>query len=252
MEHAQPEVVHQLRLCIKKLRAFNKLAKQLGLDNHEEYADLTFHFRKMFKLTGQIRDTQVQMHMLDDHEAKTGIPYPEFKKWLVSREKKRVSRLTHSPRRVLTHPTEEKSYKETIDGISHSNDRIILESADNVLDNLYRKAQKLATGNISDVNLHRIRKITKQIRYILNVLHCSYPDYVYKRVNIATLREIEAAAGEWHDNLIRTELLGRFLEKFQKSDKPDLFKYQQLADFFSDELESFYDNACKVVKEKLL
>lgn len=252
MEHAEPEVVHQLRLCIKKLRAFNKLAKQLGLDNHEVYADLTFHLRKMFKLTGQIRDTQVQIHMLDEHEVKTGIQYPELKKWLVSREKKRISRLTRSPRKALTHSTEEKSYRETIDGISHLNDKIILESADKVLNNLYLKSQKLATGNISDVNLHRIRKLTKQIRYILNVLHCSYPDYVYKRVNIASLREIEAAAGDWHDNLIRIELLGRFLEKLKQSDNPSLLKYQQLVDECSAELETFYNSACEVVKGKLL
>lgn len=250
MVHAEPEVVHQLRLCIKKLRAFNKLAKQLGLEKHEEYAHMTLHLRKMFKLAGQIRDTQVQLHLLAEREKISGTAHPEFRNWLTRREKKRIARLCDSSRKVV-HLSDDIFDTEKSDDIIHSNDESILKNADKVLDDLFVKTQKLAEGNISEPNLHQVRKITKQMRYILNILHCSFPDFTYKTLSIAAIKEMETAIGHWHDNVIRVELLGRFIMKMKESENTELWKYQQLASECSFEMNDLYNKACEIAKEKL-
>lgn len=250
--HAEPEVVHQLRLCIKKLRAFNKLSAQLGLHQTEEYKQVALKLKDLFSLAGQIRDVQVQIQLLSEYEEQTNTSFTEFGKWLRSIEKKRISKLKSTSLTFLPQPVNNILNEENDKEISNDFNVNILLKADNLLNDLFTEAQRLATGNIIDADLHRTRRVTKQLRYILNVVHYSFPDYVYKRITIADLREIESVVGNWHDKLIRRELLESFMKKFHKSDKPSRSKYQKLADIFTEEQNSSYEKACRVVKEKLL
>jgi CHAD domain-containing protein len=252
MVHAEPEVVHQLRLCIKKLRAFNILAKEIGLSRHEEHKRMTFRTKKMFKLAGQIRDIQVQILLLSAYEEKTGSTYPEFSKWLVKREKKRISRLCRIPRKDKNQETSGNEPNAAFSGIVDASDETVINSAVIVLDGLYSKVQKLATGYISDENLHRIRKIAKQLKYIQNIMFSCYPDFHFDPIHISTLREIDVAAGHWHDKLLRIELLGRYIETMQESNEQTTRHYHELMDVCFLELDVAYEEACSIVKSKLL
>jgi CHAD domain-containing protein len=250
--HAEPEVVHQLRLSIKKLRAFNKLATQLGLQQPEEYKKVAQELKKLFSLAGQIRDVQVQIQLLAEYEEHTNTAYPEFGKWLLSIEKKRIAHLNSLSSNFFPLPDGKSSRQENAEEIGTESNETFLFLAEGVLNELFTKAQKLATGYIIDADMHRIRRVTKQLRYILNVVHYSFPDYAYKRITIADIREIESVVGSWHDKLIRRELLESFLKKFHKPDKTSQTRYQKLADIFTEEQNSAYENACQVVKAKLL
>jgi len=251
LAHADPEVVHQLRLCIKKLKAYDLLADQLGFEDHEENRELTFSVKKLFRLAGQIRDIQVQLHLLSVHETKTGAAYPEFSQWLLKRENKRISRLFSSLPRASHHSSLKTGNDLAIDALFLLNDKSIENSADKVLNNLHVKIQKLAAGEISDANLHLIRKTTKRIRYILNMLYISNPNYNYDRITNRALREIEMAAGKWHDYLVRNELIDRFIKKIGPEESPGLIKYKHLSDVCSAELETAYKKACRIVKRKM-
>lgn len=253
MVHAEPEVVHQLRLCIKKLRAFNILAKEIGFTRHEEHKRMTFRTKKMFKLAGQIRDIQVQILLLVAHEGKTGMAYPEFSKWLIKRENKRISRLCRIPYKDKNQETSGNDLKTAFSGIADASDETVINSAVNVLVGLYSKMRKLATGYISDENLHRIRKIAKQLKYIQNVMFSCYPDFHFDPIiHISTLREIDVAAGHWHDRLLRIELLGRCIEKLDAADEHTILKYQEFLNVCYSELDVAYEEACSIVKSKLL
>jgi len=250
--HAEPELVHQLRLSIKKLRAFSKLATRLDLPGTEDYRQLIEGVKKLFKLAGQIRDTQVQIYMLADCKEQTGVSYTLFHSWLLRREKTKISQLCKNKYKS-TYEVNSGSTGNSMDSkISHPDTARVFSIATLLLDEMYQSAQKLATGNIKDEHLHDIRKIAKQMRYILTILTGIYPDFQFQRITLEALKGIENAVGNWHDNLVRIEFINRFLRKIKNQNEVILLKYNGLTIFGLASLNEAYENACLEVKTKLL
>jgi CHAD domain-containing protein len=249
--HAEPEAVHQLRLCIKKLRAFNILAMNTGLRIQQEHMQQNFSMKKMFKLAGQIRDTQVQIQMLDAYEQKVSVVFPEFSDWLLKREKKRISKLCDQAGKRVAHVTTYNELQAMQPFYTELNDKLMTDAAVDLLNRMYTKAQKLSTGYISNENLHSIRKIAKQLKYILNILISCYPEFYFDRIPISALREIDVVAGHWHDHLLRIDLLGTWNKKMQVIDDQTKQKYKEFADYCNASLGEAYDQACAVVKSNL-
>jgi CHAD domain-containing protein len=249
--YADPELIHELRLGIKKLRAFNKLNREIYVVGIKDLLHNKHRINLLFKLAGELRDTQVQLHLLATVENNSGIQYSEFSRWLLKREKKRIVSFGKNTQKAETEPDEILN-KNNIGFSDVVDNEAINAGAVKVLHNLCSKAKKISAGNLNDRNLHRVRTITKQIRYIINILHNSCPEFLFEEISIDSLRTIEAAAGLWHDCLVRVELLGKFLEKFHITEDWDKVKYQELFAMCKSELEIAYTETCHVVCNELL
>ena len=142
--HAEAEMVHELRLSIKKLRAFQKLAEELCPAGVDELIQINNQVRRLFRLAGELRDTQVQIHMLVLVQDQTGIDYPEFNKWLLKREKKRISHFGSKPLRLLSHDTADTTFQQIGEWLTLVSDETILKGASKVLTGLTKKALKLS------------------------------------------------------------------------------------------------------------
>jgi len=249
--HPEEELVHELRLSIKKLRAFLKLAEQICLTDMAEHIHIKHRVRQLFKVSGQLRDIQVQIQILSSFQEKTGIDYLEFRNWLLKREVKRISRFSKNPKQVVPQAIAESTHQKIGKLLADSTDESILDGAMKVLVGLYSEAKSLSAGNLDDRNLHRIRTITKQMRYVLNIMHHSYPDFVFNEISVETLREIEVAAGHWHDNLVRIEMLEKFINKMKPVDDVEKFKYQKLFNECKAELDISFNMTSQMVRQAL-
>lgn len=253
MVHADKEVVHELRLSIKKLRAFHKLAEELCPAEVDELIHINKRVRRLFRLAGQLRDTQVQIHMLVLIQDNTEIDYPEFSKWLLKREKKRILRFGRKPLHLLSHTTADATLHKIGDWLALASDESILKGAAKVLAALNAKAMKLSAAKMNEQDLHLIRTIIKQIKYILNIMHHSYPDFRFSDVSVDSLHKIETSVGNWHDNLVRVELLDKFIVKSDfEADSQLLAKYQELFKYCKAELNVAYKDAYRIVRDELL
>ncbi len=247
----EPELVHELRLSIKKLRAFHKLAEQINPGDQDEQIYIKRRVRKLYKVAGQLRDTQVQIHLLTTFEELTGIEYPEFGTWLLRREKKRISRFGRKPNQLVPHSTTQRTHEKISNLLALATDESIMTAAGKALAGLYSKAQKLSSVSMNDSNLHSIRTLTKQMKYILNIMNHSYTDFKYSEISVAALHEIEVAAGHWHDNLVRIELLCKFMDKIKAEDEIEKFKYQKFYDICKSELDLSYNETYRLVRNAL-
>ena len=248
--HPEAELVHELRLSIKKLRAFHKLAEGLLLDQSDEHIHLKHRVRKLFKAAGQLRDTQVQILMLSRFGEQTDIQYPEFDTWLKTREMKQIQRFTKNPKQVVPQAEAQSNHQKIGKLLSLAEDEAILKSASEVLSDVYSTMRNLLAGHMSERNLHRIRIIAKQMRYIINIMFQIYPDFKFTYISVDSLREIEVAAGKWHDNLVRVELLEKFLKKKKRVANSDKLKYQKLFNSCSTELDDTFNKAYCIVKKE--
>ena len=251
MSHPEAELVHELRLSIKKLRAFHKLAEQLYAGDMVEHIYIKRRVRQLYKIAGQLRDTQVQIHILASFEEKTGNEFPDYGKWLLRREKKRISRFGKKPQQVVPKTTAQTTHENIGKLLALADDESILNGAVKALSGLYLKAQNLSAGKMNERKLHMIRTFTKQMKYILNIMNHSYPDFVFGEISINTLKEIEVAAGFWHDNLIRIKLLDKFLDRLKPGDENERFKYQKLYNTCQSELDISYSETSFLVRKAL-
>jgi CHAD domain-containing protein len=251
-EKAEAEMVHELRLSIKKLRAFHKLAGPLCPENTDELIHVKRRVRKLFSLAGELRDTQVQLHLLVTYEQQNGEQYPEFGRWLLKREKKRMAKFGFNPQPVLPHAKAHLTHQQLGDLLASASEETIKNVSTEVLAGLMNHARRLASGHLSDRNLHRVRTLTKQVRYILSIMHHSFPEYTFEQVQVESLREIEAVAGYWHDNLVKLELLGKCMEKLHFEDEISRHKYEKFYNECKAALDTAYFEACRVVRSELL
>lgn len=247
----EAELVHELRLSIKKLRAFHKLAEQLFPEDQDEPIYIRHQVRKLYKVAGQLRDTQVQINLLKTFEEQIGLEYPEFGKWLLRREKKRILQFGRKPKQLVPHSTTQRTHAIIGKLLAQATDETILIVAGKALAGLYIKAQKLSSLSMNDQSLHLIRTLTKQMKYILNIMNHSYSDFIFSEISVAALHEIEVAAGLWHDNLVRIELLGKFRDKMKAEDETEKFKYQKLYDACKSELDISYNETYSIVRKAL-
>lgn len=252
LNDADAELIHELRLSIKKLRAFNKLIRQLFVADSCEQVHINHRVTILYKLAGEIRDTQVQINLLASYEEQEGAEYEEFRNWLLKREKKRIERFNRKSHHVIPHATANIARNHTIKMLTPKNDETVIECSEKVLDGLFEKARKLSEGDINERNLHQIRIKTKQLRYILNIIQHCYPDFEFYKISIDSLREMEAAVGQWHDNLVRVEYLDRCIEKLKLTDNDELLIYGKLLDSFGSDLNTTYQETCYIVKKRLL
>lgn len=249
--HPETELVHELRLSIKKLRSFHKLAEHLFLNEADEHIHIKHRVRKLYITAGQLRDTQVQSELLARFSEQTGIQYPEFELWLKRRENKKILRFGKKPQQVVPQATAQSIHQKIGNLLAQADDETILNSADKVLSGLYLKARNIAESRMNGHNLHRIRTITKQMRYILNIITHSYPDFKFLDLSKDSLREIETAAGNWHDNLVRVELLQKFLYKTKHADDSEKFKYKKFVNACKSELDIAFDETTLLVQKAL-
>ncbi len=244
-----PELVHQLRLGIKKLRAFDVLSAYLLPEGESRERNLNKDLKQLFKIAGELRDSQVQIKMLAEFEENDGYNLSEFEAWLIKREKKRIRQFGERRKVHGSLPLMHDRHRETSNILARADDDAILKSATRALQSLYTRAYKLSGVDISDTNLHNLRTITKKMRYIYSMVHHSYPSFEFDKISIPSLREIEVAAGHWHDCLIRVELLGMFFDRLDETDQDLILKYRSLPELFKSRLDEAYNVASKLCME---
>lgn len=249
--HPEVELVHELRLSIKKLRAFHKLAEHLNLNDIDEHIHIKRRVRKLYYLAGQLRDTQVQIQMLIRFGEQTGIEYPEFMGWLLRREKKKNSRFSKKPQQIVPHSTAQTTHQKIGNLLAQADDETILNGALMVLSGLYTTSRDLAKGNMSSHNLHRIRTLTKRMKFISSIMAHSYPDFKFNEISVDALREIEIAAGHWHDNFVRIQFMYKFLGKMKFPDNSEKFKYQKFLTACNAELDISFTDTNRIVQKAL-
>lgn len=168
--------IHRLRTSIKKLRTFNTLLDGLLF----RYKDFPKGFIEVFKLTGEIRDIQIQQNVLKDIDSK-------YKSYLIYSCQDKISKF-----KIKDNFDLEIQYLE--DKLSmvenyHIDEQIISNIKTHVKI-IYNEILDMVK-NISPDNLHDIRKKIKRVYYIKLMLG--------DKVDIKKFYDIQETIGLWHD-----------------------------------------------------
>jgi len=210
--------VHEMRLCMKRLRALFLFFEALEPDVISTKILLS-SFRKLFKLAGHIRDIQIQKKLALHLENEMAATYPEYIQYLNKNEKKAIKAFEkkmhgYEPEQDFT--MLRSIISETIG--TYPSDNISLRGQKIIFDK-FIVVKKMTRSKLNTAQLHSVRTKLKQIAYLLKIWkgHDNVTQIIpVERVH---LQFVEIKLGQWHDYVVAQTYLKNFIASFP-DDKP--------------------------------
>ena len=243
--------VHEMRLCMKRLRALFIFFEALEPDVISTKIMLS-NFRKLFKQAGKIRDIQIQKKLALHLEQELNASFAEYIQFLNKSEKKAIR--SFEKKMHGYEPKDDFDVLRTIiaDTLSNYGTENISERGRDILYDKFSLVHKMTLEKLNTEQLHAIRTKLKQIAYLLKI----WKDYeVVTQVIPADrsyLQGIEIKLGLWHDYVVAQTYITKFIAAHQEENPvPDQYatilkavlKHKRsLAIVIKPQLKSLFEN----------
>jgi len=207
------EDIHKLRTTLKKLKTFNILLDGLLFRQKDFPIELT----NLFKLSGEIRDIQIQKNILDEYE-------DGYKAYLLFLCEQKVSKfkIKNNFDSELQHLTDKLNAVEDY----HIDDQII-KNIQTRIKISYDETLEIIR-NVSSETLHEIRKRIKRIYYTRLMLG--------DPTDIEKLDKIQDTIGLWHDCDVTIENIKKFDDDLE------------IVDLLAKKRDSLYNESLELIK----
>jgi CHAD domain-containing protein len=208
LEDVDSEFLHDLRVAVRRSRSLQRQFKSIYPDRLQHFRD---EFKRLQQVTGDLRDLDV--YMLDFDALKRSLPPP-------MREDLEPLRaiLSHHRARALNTTRRALRARRTEDALSEwrsfvhdapTADRSVADLASRRIRRVYRKMVKMGSAIDDDspaADLHELRKVGKELRYLLEFFQSLYPPDVVKPL-IKTLKGLQEMLGRFQDREVQAQYL---------------------------------------------
>jgi len=209
----EQEDIHQARVDVKKILALFRLF-EIVLPDFFQKDDYFYLFRRLFDITGKIREIQVNEILLNQYgcENSETLRYRDF---LKSEETRLTKQFL-----LTVQNFEERNLKKTEVEIRRIGKKIGREKfvtlAYKFVLKKARKTRKILNEKKSPEYLHKIRQNLKSICAIASLSNSIKKDEKLSDI-LSDLLKTEIHIGEWHDNQVFIESIQSFLKKMAKA-----------------------------------
>lgn len=244
------DAIHDMRVAVKRTRAVYQLLEQLFPEDFDAITEEGL-IRDLFRISGRIRDAQVQQQLLDSYAASLGTTFLEYTRYLQSGEKRAIRKFN----KFLTSFDADSFLKQKQEKVSElisvaSNDQIrhwIIR----LTDALMKSAGEMRGGQKQDEHLHEIRRRLKQCQYLLTVFDQNDADYARLSKTMKSLDKVNDLLGDWHDVFVAVEMLDRFMIKYSERELSGENRYLLLHEKLDEKRERLQAKILGYFEEKL-
>ncbi len=221
------EVIHQIRLSVKKIRALYSFIWHLSPEKKTGKKSLKI-IQRLYKPAGVMRDIQVHLELVRNYEKRYAINFEDYTTFYQNREKEKNAELIQLAREFAMEPLDELNLKlKKI--LDNSNEEELKSKATGLLEDkmeIIRNLNKLPTNK--DKNLHNIRRYLKEIWYLLGIFDSYIPESGAIKVSLLRLKQIEQTLGKWHDQVNALNFLEIYNNEKETKDKTVQAKFNML------------------------
>lgn len=244
------DAIHDMRVAVKRTRAVYQLLEQLfpvEFDAIKEEGTI----RELFRISGRIRDAQVQQQLLDSYATSLGTTFGEYARYLRSGEKRAIRKFNKFLISFDADNHLKQMQERTSALISAASNDQIRHWIIRLTDALMQSAGKMHTGQKQDEHLHEIRRRLKQCQYLLTVFDQNDADYARLSKTIKSLDKVNDLLGDWHDMFVAGEMLERFLAKYKESELSGENRYLLLREKLDEKRERLQAKILGYFEKKL-
>ncbi|RKQ93188.1 CHAD domain-containing protein [Solirubrobacter pauli] len=218
LDDVDSEFLHDLRVAVRRTRSLQRQFKTV-------YPERLQHFRDEFKriqgVTGDLRDLDV--YLLDFDDLKASLPekmQADLEPLRTVIERRRARALTATRRALRAERTAGAlSDWERFVTDRRPSDRTVGSLASHRITQVYRKMVKLGSAIDDDSpaeDLHELRKVGKELRYLLEFFASLYPTEVVKPF-VKTLKGLQDQLGRFQDREVQANALRELAPALQDS-----------------------------------
>jgi len=240
-EDGNENAVHEMRVGIKKLRAFSELVKEL--DPKYALKKAFAPIIKLFKSAAGIRDAQVIQALVREHISETclNVNISEYFNLLKQKEmtaKKDFFRFCKKSDPAVIFNKNRNLINKRLSSIGETKiEESSLKYLKNLLDILHELKMR---STLEEQDFHDIRILCKKARYTLEILSVCYSQEDFDALN-NSLRSVHQALGQWHDTDVAISFMNETLSDqslkplFSESSYTDVLKsLEERKQYFSD------------------
>jgi CHAD domain-containing protein len=213
--------IHDYRVALKRLRNIVSFIKQMPGGKNLKKCFTINNLHRAFKSGGVLREMQINRIILKRYEQKHGVRYKGFRDYIRIKEKVAFRDLKNARKRFSAKKVKKFEGK-VIQAIKNPPPSKLSEYIDSYIVKRIAQIKELVKDHNVESTLHRIRRETKSIKYLLEMNKTqskSYGDIEFE-LNIVT--ELEDLIGNWHDQQVFEIELEKYisiLDKRKISDK---------------------------------
>lgn len=214
------EDIHQLRVNMKKLRAFYRFL-EFATNKSFRYKEPNKLFKNIFRLAGKIRERQINLELLKNYElsAKGYLQYEIFSQLNDKKEKEKLDKGLDA-----LNKTELEKIKQNFQDFFMNKDlHDKIKPSLNFIGLQIEKIKNILSKHEELDKIHRIRIHLKTIKPLLFILS-GIPESPFEEAHYLSLKTTESAIGAWHDRIVLVSSLNQSL-----SDNPDKQYWKELA-----------------------
>lgn len=210
-ENYNTDAVHDMRVAIKRIRAVFRLLPILDPAFGEDLPVEAIN--RVFKLSGKIRDAQVQQSLMQKMEDLLGTGFGEYYAYLKTTEAAAIKKFgryasEHRPEDFTADLTDRVALT-----LAPFTGQQVRNAVTTLTERLKELAKKLKTDQEHDEQMHEIRRLLKQCNYLLSVFRRNDPQLPGLSRILETLEKANNTLGEWHDLVVGMEMLDRYMQK---------------------------------------
>ena len=244
------EAIHDMRVAIKRLRAVNLLIERLHPRKFDSVSG-EGRIRDLFRLSGRIRDTQVQQQLLSACLEHSGTTHSEYLHYLKKSEQKSIRKFNKSLAETDAEAELEDLQKLASELISDSTDDAITRQIILFAEELMAVSRAMRHDQAHDENLHEIRRKLKSCHYLLTLFDKDDPDHRQLSSIIKRLDKVNELLGQWHDQVVAMEMLGKFISQRDETKIQGDDCYLQLMENLSGQRQHLHEKIMNYFTEKL-
>lgn len=205
--------IHDFRVSIKRLRTVHELLQELNPELVDA-ASQSAAFRDVFKISGKLRDIQVQIDILEELSLHNHKFYTHFYAYLKKKESIATANL-YDFLYGKDYPVDFSDYHESAEKLVQDIDENnLLSTINQIVHNLMLHSFNLFNQENKEEALHEIRTNVKRCHYLLTIaqyLTSDTPEVITKKIEI--VNKAGDLLGNWHD----LDVTVRTLHSFQPS-----------------------------------
>jgi CHAD domain-containing protein len=214
--------IHDYRVALKRLRNIVNFIKQIpGGKNLKKCFNIN-NLNRAFKSGGILREMQINRIILGRYEQKSGIRYYGFRDYINRREKEAFKKLKKARYRFSARKLMKFEVK-VVNAIKSIQPAKLSEFVDNFIVRRIAEIKDLVREHNVESTLHRIRRETKSIKYLLEMNNTRSKSYGDIEFEIDIVTALEDRIGNWHDQQVFKNELEKYLsilEKRRIADEP--------------------------------
>lgn len=242
------EAIHDYRVALKRIRNLINFLRHIPGGKDLKNCYKINHLQLAFKSGGILREMQINRIKLNGYESQLGMKFNGFRNFIGQREANALTKLEQARHRFSAKKLS-RFEKKVARAMEHISSSTFLKHVDQFIEKRIGQIRELVNTRHVESALHRIRRHTKSIKYLLEMTKAGTRNFGNLKFEFDIITALEDLIGDWHDLQVFKIDLDQYIATVEsrRSIEPELRRLRSVVErdykkIFKKTVQAVYDH----------